>query len=124
MKHPSFFARPVKILVNAVGVFLPLVALAQGRGLQNPVGCNDLAGCIQRFINYVLILAGVLALGGIVYGGFLYIFSAGEESRIQQGKNAVTYSIIGLVVIGLSYAILKFIFQGLGGRAGPGVVNP
>lgn len=98
---------------------VPLLVRAQaGGGLENPIGCNTLDECILKVINYVLLLAGVLALGGIVYGGFLYIFSGGEESKVQQGKNAITYSIIGLIVIGLSYSILTFVFQGLSGGQG------
>lgn len=94
----------------------PLIAFAQ---IENPIGCDDISACILRVVNYVLGLAGVLALAGIVYGGFLYISASGNQDRVEAGKNAVMYSVIGLVVIGLSFAILRFIFQALGGDAGP-----
>ncbi|TSC71939.1 MAG: Uncharacterized protein G01um101438_825 [Parcubacteria group bacterium Gr01-1014_38] len=77
----------------------------------------------MKVVNYVLALAGVLALAAIVYGGFLYITAAGNQDRVEAGKNAVTYSVIGLVVIGLSYAILTFIFDALTKGGGPGGVR-
>lgn len=103
-----------------MGVLLaPGIAGAQ---LTNPVaaGCNDIGECIEKFIEYALGLAGVLALAGIVYGGFVYITAAGNQERVEAGKNAVTYSIIGLVIIGLAFAIVNFVFQALGGGGGAG----
>lgn len=95
---------------------VPLLVSAQT--IQNPIGCDDIGACILNVVDYVLGLAGVLALAGIVYGGFMYITAAGNQDRIESGKNMVTYAVIGLIVIGLSYAILQFIFNALGGGAG------
>lgn len=91
---------------------LPLAADAQ---ITNPIGCDKIDTCILRVVNYVLGLAGVLALAAIVYGGFMYITAAGNQDRIEAGKHAVFYSVVGLVVIALSYAILTFVFTSLGG---------
>lgn len=112
-------------VVVLVGVLLlPLSAGAQigggGGGITNPIGCKEIGECIQKVVQYVLGIAGILALAGIVYGGFLYITAAGNQDRIEAGKNAVTYSVIGLVVIGFAYAIITFIFQALGGGGGGG----
>lgn len=109
--------------VCLMGVLLaPGIAGAQ---LTNPVGCDDIGECIGTFIQYALGLAGVLALAGIVYGGFLYLTAAGNQERVESGKNAVTYSIIGLIIIGLAFAIVNFVFQALGGggAGGGGVVQ-
>ena len=102
--------------IMLAGAGVPVVVSAQ---ITNPIGCGTIDACILRVVDYVLALAGVLALAAIVYGGFLYITAAGNQDRIEAGKNAVTYSVIGLIVIGLSYAILRFIFEALGGRGGP-----
>lgn len=111
------------LVVCAVMVFvaLPISVHAQ---LENPAtACTDIKQCIEKFIEYALGLAGVLALAGIVYGGFVYITAAGNQERVESGKNAVTYSIIGLVVIGLAFAIVNFVFQALGGGGGAGGVG-
>lgn len=93
---------------------------AGGGGISNPLqGCEDIRQCVENVVKYALGLAGVLALAGIVYGGFLYMTAGDNQDRIQGGKSAVTYSIIGLIIIGLAYAIVVFIFNALGGGGGP-----
>lgn len=112
-----FVRRHGGFLAASIAQSAPLIVAAQ---IKNPIGCDTIDACILLVVNYVLGLAGVLALASIVYGGFLYITAAGNQDRIEAGKNAVYYSIIGLLVIGLSYAILRFIFSALGGGGGPG----
>lgn len=108
---------PSFLLALALAVS-PVVVSAQ---IQDPLQgkCVDLADCIQNVVQYVLGLAGILALAGIVYGGFLYITAAGNQERVESGKNAVFYSIVGLIVIGLAFAIVTFVFNALGGGGGP-----
>lgn len=103
-----------QVLGQGIALFVPLVTSAQ---IRNPIGCDDIAACIGNVTTYALGLVGVLALAGIVYGGFLYITAAGNQDRIEQGKNAVFYSVIGIIVVGLAFAIIKFIFGALGGGA-------
>ena len=62
------------IMLAVIG--MPFIAGAQ---IKNPIGCDDIGACIIRVVNYVLGLAGVLALAAIVYGGFLYITAAGNQ---------------------------------------------
>lgn len=104
-------------MILLVLVLLPVVAHAQ---ITNPLKgtCDTINQCILTVVDSVLGLAGILALAAIVYGGFLYITAAGNQDRIEAGKHAVFYSIVGLVVIALSYAILTFVFASLGGRGG------
>lgn len=120
-----FRSQPLHALVTAaVGWLVPLVVRAQ---IENPIGCQTIQECLGSVLQWVLGLVGVLALAGIVYGGFLYITSGGNQDRIEQGKHAVYYSVIGLLVVGLAYAVVAFIFgalsgsaPGFGGAPGPG----
>lgn len=115
-----------RALSLALAAFLlPNVLLAQGTGgggIANPLkgACDEIGPCVENVVRYALGLAGILALAGIIYGGFLYMTAGDSQDRIQSGKQAVFYSIFGLIVIGLAYAIVNFIFQALGGGGGPG----
>lgn len=111
-----------RVLGQGIALFVPLVASAK---IDNPIGCDDIVACFDNVIEYALGLVGVLALAGIVYGGFLYITAMGNQDRIEQGKNAVFYSVIGIIVVGLAFAIIKFIFSALkGGGDVPGGPPP
>ena len=56
-----------------------------------------------------LIFVTIASLLGILYGGFLYISDIGAEQNLEQAKKAITYSIIGLIVAFMSYAIVQII---------------
>ena len=78
------------------------------KALDNPlVGITDVNALIGRVIKGVLGIVGSLALLMIVYGGFTMLTSGGAEAKITKAKGVIVWAVIGLVVIFLSYAILK-----------------
>lgn len=82
---------------------------AQTVGL--PGGLPDL---ILGIINTILILAAVIALGFIVYGGFMYITARGDEQAVEAAKGSITNAVIGLVVLGIAAAIVQFVLTAIG----------
>jgi len=97
---------------------LPALVFAQG-GLETvppPTGTaqGELPAVILRIVNFVLALVGVIALAFLVYGGFVYITSAGNEDRVEQAKSIVVNAVIGIVVIGIAAAIVNFVVRAVG----------
>lgn len=66
---------------------------------------------IIQIVNFALILVGVLALGMIVYGGFLYITAGGDEKQVGKAKTILVYAIIGIIVIGVAAALVNFVID-------------
>lgn len=64
---------------------------------------------IIGLINWLLGISAGLAILFIIYGGIRYITAAGDESKIEYAKKIVTYAILGLFVIGISFVIVKTI---------------
>jgi type IV secretion system pilin len=75
--------------------------------------CGPLPQIILNLINYVLAIVGVIALAYLVYGGFRYITSAGNEETIEEAKRIIFNAIIGIVVIGVAAALVNFVIQGV-----------
>lgn len=73
---------------------------------------GDLRDYIWFIVNTILALVGLLAAGMIIYGGIQYIIARGDESAAEEAKKTILYAVIGLVVIGLSAAIVRFVVQG------------
>lgn len=71
---------------------------------------GDLPKLILGVINTAIVLAGVMTLGYLVYGGFRYLTSRGDEDDTRTAKNTITYAIVGLVVIAIAAAIVNFVF--------------
>lgn len=68
---------------------------------------------ILRIINIALTVAGLIAVLFLIIGGFRYITSAGNEETAEQAKKIITNAIIGIVVIILSFVIVRVISNAL-----------
>lgn len=66
---------------------------------------------MQRIINVLLGIAGVVAVYFIVTNGFWLIVSGGSEETVTQRKKGLTWAVLGLVLIILSYSIISFIIS-------------
>jgi hypothetical protein len=64
---------------------------------------------ILAVINFALGLSGVVTILFLVVGGFWYITSAGNEEQTEKGKKTIINAIIGLIVIILSYTIVRIV---------------
>lgn len=72
-------------------------------------GSTSLTDLIVKVLNILLTLAGVVAIIMIVVGGLEYITSGGNEEQSEKGKKALVNAVIGLVVVLLSFAVVRVI---------------
>ena len=54
-------------------------------------------------------IAAYIALGYVVYGGYKYMFSYGDPSKVALGKKTLTQAFIGLAIVMLSSVIFSAI---------------
>lgn len=119
----------LRILIAGLGITLfalsayPAPAQASTAAEQIRKGVNQAAGkdasaktgnvatLITRIINIFTVLIGVVAVFMLIYGGFKYITSAGNDAGVQAAKNTIIYAIIGLVVVALAQIIVKFVIR-------------
>jgi hypothetical protein len=60
-------------------------------------------------INAALTFAGVVALFMIIYSGFRFVTSGGDPKGVENAKKTLTWAIIGLILILLSFGIINFL---------------
>lgn len=60
-------------------------------------------------VNAALIFAGVVALILVILSGIKFITSSGDPKQVEGAKKTMTFAIIGLVIILLSFLIIKII---------------
>ncbi len=65
-------------------------------------------------IFWLLVFAGVVALVLIIFSGIKFITSSGDQKQAEGARKTLTYAIGGLVLILLSFAILRFIAETTG----------
>jgi len=70
-------------------------------------GRAGLANALLQIVSGALIyLAGPIAVFMLALGGLRYVVSRGDQTQMEEAKKTITWSIIGLVVIILSWAIV------------------
>ena len=74
-------------------------------------GDKSLMSNVSMLINVFASVMGFLAVGMIVYGGFMLLTAQGDPAKIKRGKDVVTYSIIGVILVMLAYAIVNFVMN-------------
>ena len=70
---------------------------------------TDLPTFIKNIINVLLFIAGAVAVIMIILGAIRYITSNGDQAGIKAAKDTIMYSIVGLVVAILAFAIVQFV---------------
>lgn len=83
--------------------------------LNNPIKAKDLGEVIGTITGGFMGAIGAFAVAAIVYGGVIYISSAGNEENIKKGKSIITYAVIGLGLALLAYVIVSFVIEFLMG---------
>ncbi|MCL6096058.1 MAG: hypothetical protein M1444_00020 [Patescibacteria group bacterium] len=88
-----------------------------------PSGGFDTNGIniIQAALTILFVLADVAALAFVIFAGIQWIISGGDKQKIQSARNRLIYSIVGLIVITLSFVIVRIVIDlifGVGGGGG------
>ena len=107
-------------LVKPVSAFTcPDKTVRQGESVSALSECNvektegekSLMSNVSMLINVFASVMGFLAIGMIIYGGFMLLTAQGDPAKIKRGKDVVTYSIIGVILVMLAYAIVNFVMN-------------
>jgi len=64
---------------------------------------------ITNALGIFYFVVGSLAVITIIIAGFYFVTGGGNPSTVTKAKNAILYSVIGLVVIIIAFAITNFI---------------
>lgn len=70
---------------------------------------GDLALVGLGLLDISLRLAGLVAVGFVVYGGFQLLTSQGDPEGIKHGRQTITNALIGLVIALLATALVAFV---------------
>ena len=125
MRHPqrSFLAGFLLALFLSVGIGFAAPAFAQDVDLES---FAELAGfstsasitvIIARLIRTAISLVGVIAVSFFIYGGFMWMTAGGSADKISSAKKILTNSIIGIVLVFSSFAIVSFLLGALVGSS-------
>lgn len=118
--NPSQVEKAKKSIFNAViGLVISLASVAITNFIFDIVGSAPstsgevprLSGeqLLQNGLNMVYFIAGLVSVIMIIFGGIKYTTSAGNPSAVTSAKNTLTYSIVGLIIVLVAFAITSFV---------------
>ncbi|PIT90252.1 MAG: hypothetical protein COU22_03200 [Candidatus Komeilibacteria bacterium CG10_big_fil_rev_8_21_14_0_10_41_13] len=115
-------ALAVVLFLTAAVFILPSLAQAQTQpdlGLnfaqETGLGTRDVRSIVANVIRILLGLLGIIAVAIVVYGGYLWMTSRGDEKQIETARKILINGAIGLVIIVAAYAIAQFVINRLAG---------
>ena len=96
------------IIISCIFSFLMFfdVVMAQSYNLPN----RPIVDIITSIIEWLLGISLILAILVLIYGGIVYITSVGSD-RTEDAKKTITYAVLGILVIGVSYSIIAVIVK-------------
>lgn len=74
-------------------------------------GIGGFQKTLEKIINIISILVGIVAVIMIIYGGFRYITSGGTAEKVTSAKNTILYGLIGLIIVALAQVIVRFVLK-------------
>ena len=77
----------------------------------------DAENMVGKILQTVFGIVGVVAVIVMIVGGIMYTTSQGDSTKLANAKNTILYAAIGLIISLLSFAIVSFIIQAMGGKA-------
>lgn len=86
-----------------------LTVNGQSLGDASGLGHTDIRTTAVQIINVLLSLLGIICVSLMVYAGYNWMTSGGEEDKIKTAKGTIYAAIIGLVIILSAYSIMSFV---------------
>jgi len=106
---PAFAAGAINICPQAGTGFEKLCTL----------NLDSFPSLVTTLINLVLIIAVIIALFFLIYGGIKWVLSGGDKTAVEAARNHIVAAIVGLTIALLAFFILNII----GGLFGVNLTN-
>jgi hypothetical protein len=95
------------------GILLSMT-LPGGQKVEPPAGVpkgglDFLGGVLRNGLTYFLIFAIVLCLISITWSGVQWASASGDKEKISRARGRITWSIVGLVIVSLTFFILSLV---------------
>lgn len=62
---------------------------------------------VTQIVNPIILLLAATAFVVFLWGVFIFIANAGEEAKREEGKKAILWGLVGLVIIFGAYGIIN-----------------
>lgn len=75
------------------------------------LGAGDIGKILGAVINFVFLIAAIIALIYLVLGGIKWVTSEGDTKNVEAARNQIIAAAVGLGVTFLSYLIINILLK-------------
>lgn len=109
---------------GVVGINLAYPSLALAEEEENTGPCGEVVctiknddvmqfDCLERIYcnvyHWAFYIAGTIVFIYLLYGGFLFLTSAGDEEKISTARKTITWAVAGVAIVVATYALLRLL---------------
>jgi hypothetical protein len=107
----AFFLGTVPAFAQSIGIDpCPKGKGATGVDFTSLCGLSLNGGFVSRLITLFLVIAALIALGFLIYGGIRWILSGGEKEKVEEARGTIIAALVGLVIVFAAYFIINIVF--------------
>lgn len=117
MKRVTQVAKITGVFLLAVAFFVPHNVWAAA-SIDFPstfagLSSQDLKITIGNIVKIILGFLGIFTVLLMLWGGFMWMTSMGNEDKISQAKKIISAATVGLVIVFAAYSIATFVVSNL-----------
>ena len=76
-----------------------------------PTLSGNIGPIVDKITGYLFPVAVLISLVFVVMGGYMWIISGGDPSRVKQAQGTLTWAILGLVIVLVIFGILRIVIN-------------
>jgi hypothetical protein len=77
----------------------------------NGTSFENLQDFLYFIINYAITISVIVAVVSIIFSGFRYMLSMGDDKKIKAATSSLMYSLIGLVLVFIAPTVIEFVIK-------------
>ena len=80
---------------------------------QDPPKITDgaITNLVDKVLDYLFPIAGLICLVFIIQGGYMWIISAGDPARVKQAQGTLTWAVLGFIFVMVVFMILNAVIK-------------
>jgi len=79
---------------------------------------SDFGKLIGQFVTILLIIAAIVSLFFLIWGGIRWVTSSGDKTKVESARSTIISALVGLVIAFLAYFIFTVVLGIFGLNAG------
>lgn len=65
----------------------------------------------RTVVNILSLFVGIVCVIMVIVGGFKYVTSGGDSTKVGNAKNTIIYALIGLAIVAIAQTLIRYVLS-------------